>query len=102
MERHEIIGDVRGKGLLIGVEFVKDRKTKHPAPKETAKITYRAFEKGLAVYYVGVHSNVLEVTPPLPLTKAEADEGVEKMEAAIEDVEQGRVSDEEVARFAGW
>jgi 4-aminobutyrate aminotransferase len=102
MGRHEMIGDVRGKGLLIGVEFVRNRETKEPAPKETAKITYRAFEKGLAVYYVGVHSNVLEVTPPLPLTRAEADEGVDKLEAAITDVEQGRVSDEDIARFAGW
>ena len=102
MGRHEIIGDVRGKGLLLGVEFVKDRETKEPASKETAKIVYRAFQKGLAVYYVGDHSNVLEVTPPLPLTKAEAKEGVEKLEAAITEVEQGKVSDEEIARFAGW
>lgn len=102
MERHEIIGDVRGKGLLIGMEFVKDRKTKDPAQKETAKITYRAFQKGLCVYYVGVHSNVLEISPPLTLTEAEAEEGVEKLEAAITDVEQGLVSDEEIAQFAGW
>jgi 4-aminobutyrate aminotransferase len=102
MGRHKIIGDVRGKGLLIGVEFVTDRETKEPASKETAKISYAAFLKGLAVYYVGVHSNVLEVTPPLILSRAEVDEGVEKLEAAITEVEQGKVSDEEIARFAGW
>lgn len=102
MGRHEIIGEVRGKGLVLGLEFVKDRETRQPAPRETAKISYRAFQRGLVVFYVGVHSNVLEFTPPLTLTRADVDEGVKKLEAAIVDVEQGKVSDEEIARFAGW
>ena len=67
-ERHPMIGDVRGKGLLIGMEFVKDRKTKEPAELETAKIVYRAWEIGLVTVYVGPDQNVIELTPPLVIT----------------------------------
>jgi 4-aminobutyrate aminotransferase len=102
MGRHEIIGDVRGKGLVLGIELVRDRGTKEPASKETAKICYRAFQKGLVLFYVGIYSNVLEITPPLTLTKEEVDEGIEKLESAMIDVEKGKVSDEELTRFAGW
>jgi 4-aminobutyrate aminotransferase len=100
--RVALIGDVRGKGLVIGVELVKDRGTKEPASLETAKAVYQAYKHGLVVFYVGLHSNVLEITPPLTLSRADADEGLEKLEAALGDVEAGRVSEEEVARFAGW
>ncbi|MEW5785587.1 MAG: aspartate aminotransferase family protein [Bacillota bacterium] len=100
--RYSLIGDVRGKGLVMGVELVKDRATKEPASRETAKVCYRAFQKGLIIFYVGLHSNVLEFTPPLTLTREEADEGLAKLEEALDDVSQGRVKDAEVARFAGW
>lgn len=102
MGRHEIIGDVRGKGLVLGIELVRDRGTREPASEETAKICYRAFQKGLVLFYVGIHSNVLEITPPLTLTEEEVDEGIEKLESAMIDVEQGKVSDEELNRFTGW
>ncbi len=101
-DRYEIIGDVRGKGLVLGVELVKDRATKEPAAKETAKICFRAFQKGLVIFYVGIHSNVLEFTPPLTLTKEDADEGLTMLEEAFKDVIEGKVSDEELSRYAGW
>jgi 4-aminobutyrate aminotransferase len=47
-------------------------------------------------------SNVLEITPPLILTEAEADEGVALLDQALSDVEEGRVSDDAIARYAGW
>jgi 4-aminobutyrate aminotransferase len=97
-----LIGDVRGKGLVIGVELVKDRITKEPASRETAKAVYQAYKHGLVIFYVGLLSNVLEITPPLTLSMADADEGLAKLEAALRDVEAGRVSETEVARFAGW
>ena len=100
--RSKIIGDVRGKGMIFGIEFVKDKKTKEPASTETAKVCYRAWEKGLITVYLGLYSNVMELTPPLNLTKEEVDLGVQMLSEAIEDVEQGRVADEDIARYKGW
>jgi 4-aminobutyrate aminotransferase len=100
--KHPLIGDVRGLGLIQGIELVKERTTKEPATKEAAKVVYRSFELGLLVFYVGTFSNVLEITPPLILTEVEADEGVAILDRAFADVEAGKVSDKVVARYAGW
>ena len=100
--KHPLIGDVRGLGMIQGVELVTDRAAKTPAAKETAKVTYRAFELGLLVYYVGMFNNVLEITPPLIMTRAQVDEGVAILDQALTDVAAGRVSDEAIARYAGW
>jgi 4-aminobutyrate aminotransferase len=101
-ERHQIIGDVRGKGLFVGVEFVKDRKTKLPAKLETAKIVYRAWQLGLITVFVGPDSNVLELTPPLIINREEIEKGAEILERAISDVEKGLVPDSLVQDFKGF
>jgi 4-aminobutyrate aminotransferase len=99
--RQPLIGDVRGRGLAIGVELV-DGPRGDAARMLTAKVVYRAYELGLVLYYVGVGSNVLELTPPLTLTPAEAQQGVAILEQALADVAAGQVPDEAVAAFAGW
>jgi 4-aminobutyrate aminotransferase len=67
-----------------------------------AKTVYRAFELGLVLYYVGLNSNVLELTPPLVLTRADAARAVTILDQAITDVMAGRVSDEIINDFSGW
>lgn len=101
-EDHPLVGDVRGLGMIQGVELVEDRHTKEPASKAAAKVVYRAFELGLLVFYVGMFSNVLEITPPLVMTKDEAKESVEILDLALSDVETGQVSDDKIKHYAGW
>jgi len=100
--RHDCIGDVRGRGLALGVELVSDRNARTPSKRLAAKTVYRAFELGLVVYYVGLNSNVLELTPPLVLSQAEAAEAVAILDRAIADVTAGKVPDEAISEFAGW
>lgn len=100
--KHDLIGNVRGKGLTQGVELVTDRTTHEPAAKETAKITYRAYQLGLLFYYVGAFNNILELTPPLLINNGDVDQAIALLDQAITDVLEGKVSDEEVAAFAGW
>jgi 4-aminobutyrate aminotransferase len=100
-ERHQIIGDVRGEGLLLGIELVKDRKSKKPARKETAKVVYRAWELGLLTVFVGTDGSVIELTPPMVITDEELAAGADILERAIADVEKGLVPDSKVRPYTG-
>jgi 4-aminobutyrate aminotransferase len=104
LSRHQpMIGDVRGRGLALGVDLVLDRNTREPVPvTTTAKVIYRAYERGAVFFYVGLRANVLELTPPLTLSETEADEGVAIIDQAMADVANGLVSDEDVARYKMW
>ena len=72
-ERHALIGDVRGMGLMLGVELVRDRKTKEPATAETAEVLELCRERGLLIGKSGLAGNVLRIKPPMCLSKADAD-----------------------------
>ncbi|MBS7620633.1 aspartate aminotransferase family protein [Candidatus Bathyarchaeota archaeon] len=101
-EKYEIIGDVRGKGLILGVEFIKKPETLEPAPREVAKICYRAWQLGLILGYVGMFSNVIEITPPLTINQKHVDLACEIFEQAIKDVNAGKVSDADIEVYSGW
>jgi 4-aminobutyrate aminotransferase len=79
--RYEVIGDVRGRGLMIGVEFVKDRGTREPARALAHHLMEECFRRGLLVLTCG--ASTVRLCPPLVLTEAEADEALNTMEAAL-------------------
>ncbi len=72
-ERHESIGDIRGRGLMIGVELVESRETKAPASAKTLDTLERCREHGLLLGKGGLHGNVLRIKPPMCLSKADAE-----------------------------
>jgi 4-aminobutyrate aminotransferase len=94
------IGDVRGRGLAIGLELVQDRESSAPDPAVAAKVSLRCWQLGVAVFVVG--PNVLEITPPLVISQSELETAVEILDDAICDVFENQVSDGEIAAFAGW
>ena len=79
-QRHELIGDVRGKGLYVGVEIVKDSIGRERDNAMMHRIRWNALEEGLLI---AGSSNVLKMFPALIIEPAEIDEGVEKLERAI-------------------
>ncbi|HEY5902861.1 MAG TPA: acetyl ornithine aminotransferase family protein [Anaerolineales bacterium] len=89
--RHPSMGDVRGLGLMIGVEFVKDRETKEPAAELTEAVVNNAFERGLLMLSCG--KSVIRIAPPLSISKAEVDEGLAIFEEAITLAEQPAPAD---------
>jgi 4-aminobutyrate aminotransferase len=79
--RHPSIGDVRGIGLMIGVEFITDRETREPAEKLQDRVVDLAFERGLLL--LGCSKSVIRIAPPLSITRKEVDEGLTIFEEAV-------------------
>jgi alanine-glyoxylate transaminase/(R)-3-amino-2-methylpropionate-pyruvate transaminase len=88
-ERHPLIGEVRGLGLMLGVELVRNRKTKEPANTETGRILDLCRERGLLVGKGGLFGNVLRVKPPMCITKTDADFMVDCLDEVLEVVAKG-------------
>lgn len=85
-EVHPLIGDVRGKGLIIGIELVKDHKTKEPAREEAKNIRESAYKRGLLIGTSGPYKNVLKLSPPLILTEEQADAGLDILESSLKEI----------------
>jgi len=89
MGDHRLMGDVRGIGLLIGIEVVKDKETKEPGVEEADNICARAFQKGLYLVNMGAFgTRALRVAPPLIINREQADNCLEILEESISEVEK--------------
>jgi len=84
--KHPLIGDVRGRGLMIGVELVRDRKTKERATDERDAVVTAAFERGLLL--LGAGRNAIRFSPPLVLSKEQADTAARIFDEALTEVER--------------
>ena len=85
-EHHPLIGEVRGKGLMIGIELVRDRQTKERADTERDAVVLAAFRRGLVT--LGTGRNAIWLSPPLVLTKAQADTALKLLDEAFTEVER--------------
>ncbi|MGW8180106.1 MAG: acetyl ornithine aminotransferase family protein, partial [bacterium] len=85
MDKHPMIGDVRGKGLMVGVEIVKDKDSKETAPKATEAVMMECFRNGLAIVNCGV--NVIRWMPPLTITRDLIEPSLEIFEKALSKIE---------------
>jgi len=88
METHPLMGDVRGKGLMVGVELVKDKDTKEYAKQETEDVMMECFRQGLAIVNCGV--NVIRWMPPLTITRDLVDPSLEIFEKSLSKVEKSK------------
>jgi 4-aminobutyrate aminotransferase-like enzyme len=72
-ERHPLIGDVRGRGLFLGIELVRDRATREPATGAAHRVINAMCERGVLIGETGPHGNVLKIRPPLPFAAEHAE-----------------------------
>ncbi|MHA1966335.1 MAG: aspartate aminotransferase family protein [Candidatus Hodarchaeales archaeon] len=82
-QKHSLIGDVRGLGLMIGIELVKDRTTKEPAVKKTKEAVSLLLKEGVIIGLGGIHTNVLRLQPPLCITEHQAEVVLEKIDGVL-------------------
>ncbi|HXB54185.1 MAG TPA: aspartate aminotransferase family protein [Vicinamibacteria bacterium] len=82
-EKHALVGEVRGMGLMQGVELVKDRKSKEPAAQATAAVMEAAKDRGLIIGKGGLYGNVLRISPALNVSAADADQAADILDQAL-------------------
>ena len=85
-EKHSLIGEVRGLGLMLGVELVKDRRTREPAKQECAAVFEKARDLGLLIGKGGLWGNTLRIKPPMCITIADADFLLQVLDASLQTV----------------
>jgi 4-aminobutyrate aminotransferase len=86
-DRFDIIGEVRGKGLMVGVELVTDGESKDPSPEAAARVMEISKERGLLIGKGGLYGNVLRISPPLTITEDDAARAIETLEVAFGEAE---------------
>jgi alanine-glyoxylate transaminase/(R)-3-amino-2-methylpropionate-pyruvate transaminase len=89
-DRHPLIGEVRGLGLMLGMELVKDRRSKEPAKDEAARVWETCKDLGLLVGKGGLWGNTLRIKPPMCLTAADAEFLLEVFDEALSQERPGR------------
>lgn len=99
-DKYEIIGDVRGAGLSIGVDLVTDRLSRERNREAASKISYRCWQRGLILTFFA--GNVLRIQPPLVITKQELDRGLEILESVMEEYVDGKIPDSVLEESKGW
>jgi 4-aminobutyrate aminotransferase/(S)-3-amino-2-methylpropionate transaminase len=85
---HEIIGDVRGKGPMLGLELVRDRETKEPATEEAKRLVQLCFEKGLIILSCGNFGNVIRTLMPFVITEEDLDKGLSILDETLKELER--------------
>jgi len=85
-EENRIVGEARGRGLMLGVELVHDKKTKKPAPELARELRLECVKRGVIIEVGGHYHNVARILPPLVLTKELADRGIDAFEAALKTI----------------
>ena len=85
-QKHAVIGDVRGMGLMQGLELVKDRTTKEPAPEAAVKLMERARANGLLIGKGGLYGNVIRLAPMLNITKPDVDEALRLLDKSFSEL----------------
>lgn len=99
-KKYDIIGDIRGEGLSIGIELVKNRTSKERNDNAAIKITYRCWQKGVLLIFLA--ENILRIQPPLVIKKSELEKAMNILEETIEEYSLGKISDEALDMVTGW
>ena len=83
MKRHAMIGDIRGRGLLLGMELVKDRKTKEHASAETVRLMDLCKDRGVLLGKGGLRGNVIRIAPPMTINAEQVDQLLEVLDQSL-------------------
>jgi len=86
-EESKVVGEVRGRGLMIGIELVEDKTSKKPATEMTKKVQLKCYKKGILVWKAGAYANVVRLLPPLVITKELLNRGLDVLIETIKEVE---------------
>ena len=86
--KHRLVGQVRGRGLMWGMELVRDQDSKEPADSEAAQVVSQCLERGLIVLRCGVHHNVIRTLMPLTVTSQELEQGFAILDQVLTDLER--------------